>query len=363
MSATTRPATDAPQGQGEDFNAVFAEMTAARDTEPAAGQGEPARQEPPQTPEAEDEGRQTPPRDERGRFTTPQQETPAPPAQEPTQPEQPAEPPADLAAQLAAERARREELERNYSANVEQMRRQAQALQQQMAQGRQQWEQDQARQLAAHRQRLRDDLEARLGQSPDLTDREKYLYRQDLKAQFLEEDNARIQAERDAERQGWTAQLGTTQQQYQRALLPQVLPQVLSTYAAQLAAKAAQHGAQATPEEAAAFLAEPAVRQQIEWAWTQPLAPDAKERLVDSIEAQQAWSLAERSRLATERREFEAQQQLATNRAAAAGNGATRELVSGSAGPTDPDLARFQSRPGNEGDHFDALWAATRQEQ
>jgi hypothetical protein len=361
MSATTRPATDAPQGQGDTFDAEYAALVAGQDA--PAQTDEPARQEPPATPEAEDEGRQTPPRDERGRFTSPQQETQTEPAQEPPAPAEqppPEQPAPDKAAQLEARLA---ELERNYTGNLNQLRTQNQQLQQQLQQGEQTWRQNQAQQLETHRQRLRDDLEARLGQSPDLTDREKYLYRQDLKAQFLEEDNARIQAERDAERQGWTAQLGTTQQQYQRALLPQVLPQVLSTYAAQLAAKAAQHGAQATPEEAAAFLAEPAVRQQIEWAWTQPLAPDAKERLVDSIEAQQAWSLAERSRLSRERRDFEAQQQLATNRAAAAGNGATRELVPGSAGPTDPDLARFQSRPGNEGDHFDALWAATRQEQ
>jgi molecular chaperone GrpE (heat shock protein) len=361
MSATTEPKADAAQGRGDTFDAEYAALVAGQDA--PAQTDAPAQPGQPQTPEAEDEGRTTPPRDERGRVASSQQEAQAPPAQEPSQPAQPAaqeQPAPDKAAQLEARLA---ELERNYSGNLRQKDAEILALRQRETQARQQWQQDQAQQLATYRQRLRDDLETRLGQSPDLTDREKYLYRQDLKAQFLEEDNARLQAERDAERQGWTAQLGTTQQQYQRALLPQVLPQVLATYAAQLAAKATQHGAQATPEEAAAFLAEPAVRQQIEWAWTQPLAPDAKERLVDSIEAQQAWSLAERSRLATERRDFAAQQQLAANRANAAGSGATRELVPGSAGPTDPDLARYQSRPGNEGDHFDALWAATRQEQ
>jgi hypothetical protein len=364
MSATTRPATDAPQGQGEDFNAVFAEMTAARDTEPAAGQGEPARQEPPATPEAEDEGRQTPPRDERGRFTAPQQETQAPPTQEPTTPEQPAEPPADPAAQLAAERARREELERTYSANVEQLRRQAQAYQQQLQQGEQTWRQNQEQRIAVERDRLRRDLDLRIARSPEATAEQIQEARDLLEGRFAIEDLARERAERQAERQGWQQTLAGLQQQDQHRRVSDVVPSVLTKYATQMAARAqALHGVSVAPEEAAAFVAEPHIREQYERAWVLPIPPEAKEALVDAIETQQVALLAQRSRLATERREFEQQQQLATNRANAAGNGATRELVPGSAGPTDPDLARFQSRPGNEGDHFDALWAATRQEQ
>jgi hypothetical protein len=358
MSATTRPATDAPRGQGEEFDAVFAEMTAARDTEPAAGQGEPARQEPPATPEAEDEGRATPPRDERGRFTSPQQETPpAPAAQGPTPPEPPAEPPADLAAQLAAERARREELDRNYSANVEQLRRQTQALQQQLQQGEQTWRQRETERVEGQRRAAREDLERRIAQAraqnPDLTEQEIVPHRRALEAQFLEEDLARERADREAERQGWQQFLGASQRQQ---VLTQ-LPAALGEYAPHMAGLArAQHDG-VTEEEARAFLAEPPIQQAIRE--TLPLGREA----VNTLSSQLAYVLGQRSRLAAQEREAAAQRQLADNRAAAAGNGATRELVPGSAGPTDPDLARFQSRPGNEGDHFDALWAATRQEQ
>jgi non-ribosomal peptide synthetase component F len=93
------------------------------------------------------------------------------------------------------------------------------------------------------------------------------------------------------------------------------------------------------------------VRQQIEWAWLQPLPPEAKERLVDSIEAQQAWALAERSRLTTERREWDQQRQLATNRTNATGSGATRELVPGAAGEPAPDYSKYR----NSGDIAGAL--------
>jgi hypothetical protein len=367
MSATTRSATDAPQGQGEDFNAVFAEMTAARDAEPAAGQGEPARQEQPATPEAEDEGRATPPRDERGRFTTPQQETPAPPAQEPAQPEQPAEPPADLAAQLAAERARREELERNYGGNLRQKDAEIQALRQREAQARQQWEQDLEQRTQQARQAQRDTLNQQIAAAlarGELTEQDAQIHRDRLEGQFARDDNARLQAQLQALQQGTETERAADRARYQDALLPFVLPQVMQAYVPQFAARAsALRGVAITPEEAAAFLSEPGSRQAYEQAWRMPLPPGAKEQYFESIEQQQAGLLAERSRLAAERREFERQRQLAANRAAAAGNGATRELVPGSAGPTDPDLARFQSRPGNEGDHFDALWAATRQEQ
>jgi hypothetical protein len=355
MSATTEPKADAPRGQGR-IEAALDAFDAAETEQAPAAERQPAPSEQAQTPEPATDGAPTPPRDERGRFTSAQQEAQprqqAPPAQEqPAPAAQPSpEQPVDKAAQLEARLA---ELERSYNSNVNQLRTQNQQLQQQLQQGEQTWRQRDEQARATYRKQLNDKLEAQLASSPDLTDREKYLYRQDLKAQFLEEDNARIQAGWDAERQGWTAQLGTTQQQYQRALLPQVLPQVLSTYAGQLAAKAAQHGAQATPEEAAAFLADPAVRQQIEWAWLQPLPPDAKERLVDSIEAQQAWALAERSRLTTERREWEQQRQLAGNRARAAGDGATRELVPGAAGELAPDYSKYRNS-GNVAGALDA---------
>jgi hypothetical protein len=358
MSATTRPATDAPQVQGEDFNAVFAEMTAARDIEPAAGQGEPARQEQAQTPEDEDEGRQTPPRDERGRFTSQRQETQAPPAQEPGQPAQPAtqeQPAPDKAAQLEARLA---ELERSYGGNLRQKDQQIEALRQQFAQGEQTWRQRETERVEAQRKAAREDLERRIAQAraqnPDLTEQEIVPHRRALEAQFLEEDLARERADRQAEREGWQQFLGASQRQQ---VLTQ-LPAALGEYAPHMAGLArAQHGAAVSDDEARAFLAEPQIQRAIRE--TLPLGREA----VNTLSGQFAYVLAQRAHLAAQQREAAAQRQLADNRAAAAGNGATRELVPGSAGPTDPDLARFQSRPGNEGDHFDALWAATRQEQ
>jgi hypothetical protein len=352
MSATTRPATDAPQGQGDTFDAEYAALVAGQDA--PAQIDAPARQEPPATPEAEDEGRQTPPRDERGRFTTPQQETAAPPAQEPAQPATQEQPAPDKAAQLEARLA---ELERSYTGNLRQKDAEIQALRQREAQGEQAFRQRETERIEAQRRAAREDLERRIAQArqqnPDLTEQEIVPHRRALEAQFLEEDLARERAERQAEREGWQQFLGASQRQQ---VLTQ-LPAALGEYAPHMAGLArAQHDG-VTEEEARAFLAEPPIQQAIRE--TLPLGREA----VNTLSSQLAYVLGQRSRLAAQERAAAEQRQLAANRAAAAGNGATRELVPGSADPTDPDLARFQSRPGNEGDHFNELWAATRQEQ
>jgi hypothetical protein len=355
MSATTRPATDAPQGQGDTFDAEYAALVAGQDA-PAQADAL-AQSGQPRTPEAEDEGRQTPPRDERGRFTSPQQETQAPPVQEPGQPAQPAtqeQPAPDKAAQLEARLA---ELERSYTGNLRQKDAEIQALRQREAQGEQAFRQRETERIEAQRRAAREDLERRIAQArqqnPDLTEQEIVPYRRALEAQFLEEDLARERAERQAEREGWQQFVGASQRQQ---VLTQ-LPAALGEYAPHMAGLARAQHAGVTEEEARAFLAEPPIQQAIRE--TLPLGREA----VNTLSSQLAYVLGQRSRLAAQERAAAEQQQLAANRAAAAGNGATRELVPGSAGPTDPDLARFQSRPGNEGDHFDELWAATRQEQ
>lgn len=337
MSATTRPATDAPRDDERSFDAALADYrSAAEPDEAPAAADQPAREDRAAAPEETDEGRTTPPRDERGRFTAPQRETQAPPTQEPAPPEQPAEPPADLAAQLAAERARREELERNYGGNLRQKDAEIQALRQREAQARQQWEQDLEQRTQQARQAQRDTLNQQIAAAlarGDLTEQDAQIHRDRLEGQFARDDNARLQAQLQALRQGAETERAAERARYQDALLPFVLPQVMQAYVPQFAARAsALRGISVTPEEAAAFLSEPGARQVYEQAWRMPLPPGAKEQYFESIEQQQAGLLAERSRLAAERREWEGQRQLTGNRARAAGNGATRELVPGAAG-------------------------------
>jgi hypothetical protein len=357
MSATDRPASDAAPGRGDTFDAEYAALVAGQDA--PAQDGEPARQGPPATPEAEDEGRFPPLRDERGRFTTLRQDESreAPPAQEqpPAQAAQPPpEQPVDKAAQLEARLA---ELERNYTGNLRQKDQQIEALRQQFAQGEQTWREQQERRIADERKRLGDDLERQIAQAraanPNFTEQDAQYHRERLAGTFAQEDLARERAERQAERERWE-QAGATMRQQ---VVLQQLPAALGEYAPQMAALARQHHGGVTDDEARAFLTEPQIQRAIRE--TLPLGREA----VNTLSGQFAYVLAQRAHLAAQQREAAAQRQLADNRAAAAGNGATRELVPGSAGPTDPDLARFQSRPGNEGDHFDALWAATRQEQ
>jgi hypothetical protein len=344
MSATTRPATDAPQGQGR-IEAALDAFDAAETEQAPAAETQPAPSEQPATPAAEDEGRTTPPRDERGRFTSQQQETQAPPAQEPGQPAQPAtreQPAPDKAALLEARLA---ELERSYGGNLRQKDREIEALRQQFAQGEQTWRQRETERVEAQRRAAREDLERRIAQAraqnPDLTEQEIVPHRRALEAQFLEEDLARERADRETERQGWQQFLGASQRQQ---VLTQ-LPAALGEYAPHMAGLARAQHAGVTEEEARAFLAEPPIQQAIRE--TLPLGREA----VNTLSSQLAYVLGQRSRLAAQERAAAAQQQLLTNRTAAAGNGATRELVPGAAGEPAPNYSKYR----NSGDIAGAL--------
>jgi hypothetical protein len=344
MSATTEPKADAPRGQGRIEAALDAFDAAESPETPAAG-AQPAPSEQPATPAAEDEGRTTPLRDERGRFTSPQQETPAPPAQEPSQREQPAaqeQPAPDKAAQLEARLA---ELERSYNSNVGQLRTQNQQLQQQLTQGEQAWRQRETERVEAQRRAAREDLERRIAQAraqnPDLTEQEIVPHRRALEAQFLEEDLARERAERQAERENWQQFLGASQRQQ---VLTQ-LPAALGEYAPHMAGLARGQHDGVTEEEARAFLAEPPIQQAIRE--TLPLGREA----VNTLSSQLAYVLGQRSRLAAQERAAADQRQLTDNRARAAGDGATRELVPGAAGEPAPDYSKYR----NSGDIAGAL--------
>jgi hypothetical protein len=348
MSATTEPKADAPRGAGR-IEAALDAFDAAETEQVPGAEARPAPGEQAHTPEPPTDGAPTPPRDERGRFTSAQQETQTPqaPATQ-AEPEPPAEPPADLAAQLAAERARREELERTYSANVEQLRRQAQVYQQQLQQGEQTWRQQYETRIAAERKRQTDALEAQLANSPDLTDREKGLYRAELKAQFLEEDGARKEADWQAERQQLHGVIGRTTHEQRIQQLPVAMQQYVP-YMAQLATSLTT--VPVTPEEAHAFMAEPWVFEQNRQIMETNYPDEVKRTLLNELGNQQARILGERSRVAAQQRDFAAQQQLATNRTNAAAGGATRELVPGAAGEPAPDYSKYR----NSGDIAGAL--------
>jgi hypothetical protein len=330
MSATTRPATDAPRGDEQSFDAALADYrSAAEPDEAPAAADQPAREDRAAAPEETDEGRATPPRDERGRFVAGQQQG-APPAGETPPPAQPAaEPAPDVAAQLAAAEKRLADLERSYGGNVEQMRGQIQALQQQLQRGEQTWREQYETRIAAERKRQTDALEAQLANSPDLTDREKNLYRAELKAQFLEEDGARKEADWQAERQQLHGVIGRTTHEQRIQQLPVAMQQYVP-YMAQLAT--ALTTVPVTPEEAHAFMAEPWVFEQNRQIMETNYPDEVKRTLLNELGNQQARILGERSRVAAQQRDFAAQRQLADNRARATGDGATRELVPGAAG-------------------------------
>jgi hypothetical protein len=369
MSATTRPATDAPQGQGEDFDAVFAEMVAGQ--QPPEPDGATTPPEQPQPPETPDEGRTTPPRDERGRFAArPEQEQPA----TTTTPTEPAEgAPVDWEARWRDTEAAREKEANDRRAaegRIEAERRRAEDLARQAAQGEQAWRERQERDLADQRRRQGEDLNQRLVAAMargDITEQDAQTHRRLLTGEgsWAAEDLARKEAAWEQERQQLRQVIGGMHRDTALDKIPEAMRQY-APYMAQIATDlhGTQLGVQVSPEDAGAFLAQPEIQQAIRE--TLPLGRAA----LNAFSQQLAYPLAVRAQLGARQRELDAQReewerqrQLTDNRAAAAGNGATRELVPGSAGPTDPDLARFQSRPGNEGDHFNELWAATRQEQ
>jgi hypothetical protein len=356
MSATTEPKSDAPRGQGR-IEAALDAFDAAESPETPAAERRPAPSEQPATPAAEDEGRTTPPRDERGRFVAGQPpETPPVGDQTPTQAPAGESPPA-TPAQPDEVATLREEMRQLQSrlGNYDQMRQENQALRQQLTQGEQAWRQRQDQAVAEQRRRQTDDLNQRLVAAMargDLTEQDAEIHRRVLRGQFAEEDNARLQTENQELRQGRDTERSGDRARYQDALLPFVLPQVMQAYVPQFAARAsALRGVAITPEEAAAFLSEPGSRQAYEQAWRMPLPPGVKEQYFESIEQQQAGLLAERSRLAAERREWETQRELTGNRARVAGDGATRELVPGAAGEPAPDYSKYR----NSGDIAGAL--------